>query len=127
MSFDGSNNSITLNRTNSGFSGTITKDPNQSYTDITSGSSFTGSVNNVSGGGPEQTSGQIRLIANGVNTTITLPAASGYSGGTGGTWGNSGQTGNNGGSPGGASGYAIVNASQYVNYVTQGTIAGQTT
>ena len=128
LSFAGSNNVITLYRNNSGFSGNITKDPNQSYTDNTSGTSpFTGSVNNVSGGGPEQTSGEIRLIANGVNTTITLPAASGYSGGTGGTWGNSGQTGNNGGSPGGASGYAIVNESQYVNYVTQGTIAGQTT
>lgn len=125
--FAGSNNNITFTRYSSGITGDITKDPNQSYTDNAYGSGFTGSVINVSGGGPEQTSGQIRLVANGVNATITVPAVSGYSGGTGGTWGNSGATGNNSGSPGGASGYAILNASQYVNYIDQGTIAGQTT
>ena len=129
LSFAGSNNNITLNRYSSGFSGTITKDPNQSYADNPDSSSgFTGSVSNVSGGGPEQTSGQIKLVANGVNATITFPGVgTQYRGGTGGTWGNSGQTGNNSGSPGGASGYAILNASQYVNYIDQGTIAGQTT
>ncbi len=127
--FAGSNNNITLTRRSSGFTGDITKDPNQSYTDNAIGSGFTGSVINVSGGGPEQTSGQIRLVANGVNATITLPGVTGtgYRGGTGGTFGNSGATGNNSGSPGGASGYAIANASQYVNYIDQGTIAGQTT
>lgn len=129
LSFAGSNNSISLSRTNgSTFSGTLTKDSSQNYSDSSSGGSGSiGTVNNVSGGGSEQTSGQISIIATGVNATITVPAVSGYSGGTGGTWGNSGATGNNSGSPGGASGYAIVNATQYVSYITEGTVSGQTT
>ena len=128
LSFAGSNNSITLKRTNSGFSGTLTKDPNQSYTDNAINSGFTGRVNNVPGGGPEQTSGQVTIIANGFGQVFSLSAGgSGGTGGDGATWGNTGATGNDGGSSGGASGYAIANRSQYVSYINQGTIAGQTT
>ena len=138
MSFAGKNNTISINRSGSGFSGTLTKDPDQTFTD--SGDSPNNkTINNVLGGGPEQTPGQISVRTeedpnqggSGVmDDYVVIPVPAGVVGGRGGdgaTWGNTGATGGDGGSSGGASGYAIVNASQYVSYINQGTIAGQTT
>ena len=127
MTLAGTNSSITWNRYNSGFTGTLTKDPNQRITNNAVNSGEPNTVVKVTGGGPEQTPGQIKLVANGVNKTITIPTATGYTGGQGGSAGGSGSTGKGGGSPGGAGGYSIVGASRYVSYISQGSIAGQTT
>ena len=84
------------------------------------------SYNPIGGGGDYSNNGHLTGTNNGQSFDIA-PQSPGGKGGDGGTWGNSGTAGSGSGSPGGSSGYAIVNASQYVSYVTQGTIAGQTT
>lgn len=125
LSFNGANNTITLNRYSSGFTGTLTKDPNQTFVDNRSSSGPIGSVINVAGGGPEQTPGILYVSTNGVEATIGVPIGQvAGRGGNGGTWGNSGASAaGSGGSPG----FSIVNASRYVSYINQGTIAGSTT
>lgn len=126
LSFRGTNNNIVLNRYSSGFTGSITKDPNQSFTDNRDVNSWIHpTINNVVGGGQETPEGQISFSTNGIpNTTISISASSASSGGGGGAFGNNGSS---AGFAGGSSGYSIVNASQYVSYISQGTIAGPTT
>ncbi len=128
LSFNGTGNSIVLTRNSSGFTGTLTKDPNQSYTDNVANSGPIGTINNVTGGGPEQTAGILVISTNGVSDTINIPVpttSSGSAGGTGGTWGTKGVTVTSGGS-GGSAGYSIVNESKYVSYIRKGTISGLT-
>jgi hypothetical protein len=133
MSFVGNNNSISLYGSGSGFQGTLTIDPSQTYT-------YTGfdtpikTINYVTGGGADQPSGQISvksaLTSSSADIDLVIPVPPGAPGGKGGdgaTWANTGATGNDNGLPGGNGGYSIVNASQYVSYINQGTIAGQTT
>jgi hypothetical protein len=134
MSFAGNNNSISLYRSGSGFQGTLTIDPSQTYTDGGASSGPIKTINYVLGGGPEQTPGQISVksdltsASKDIDLVIPVPGgAPGGKGGDGATWANTGATGNDNGLPGGKGGYSIVNASQYVSYINQGTIAGQTT
>jgi len=87
-----------------------------------------GSYNTARTNQPEQ-----NIVTNYTNTYVYVPVTNstysvpnGTAGGNGGTFGNPGDSVQNG-FPGGPSGYAIANRSQYVSYINQGTIAGQTT
>ena len=112
----------------------LTKDPNQSYVVngvVNRAPSYPDNiytVNNVSGGGPQTTVDYIDLNGNWGSLRTTMPVATPLPGstaspGAGGDWGKSGGT-STGNIIGGASGYAVVNANSYVNWLIYGTVLG---
>lgn len=129
LSFRGDQNSIGIyDIYSSGFTGSVTKDPNQSIFGNMVPKIRT--INNVPGGGPETTPGILVVSTNGVSATINIPSGGGTGGGggDGATWGNYGSSGGGTGSGnGGTPGFSIINESMYVSYINRGTIAGPTT
>jgi len=110
------------------------KDPNQNYYSdgvLNKTPSFPDNIYSISNqtGLQDQPASQVTISGAYGNFTAKLPAinTSQTNGGDGGDGGNYGTQGKNGKFSGGPSGYAIVNSSKYVNYINQGTIAGQTT
>ena len=130
---NGSNSTISFNLNGSGVY-KFTKDPNQSYSVngiVNSTPSYPNNiymVDNVSGGGPQQASGYISLNGNWGSLNTAMPVATPLPGstaspGVGGDWGQSGGT-STSNITGGASGYAVVNANSYANWISYGTVTG---